>query len=267
MADGLGRRTVLRCGAACALAAACGKFVDEPVAIEAGAPSGGLLSIPMARVPELSQTGGSVLLHADATDFVGRRVSVLVANTTSQGLRAYGAYCPHAGCEVAWVDRADEVVCPCHLSRFSVDGTVTHPPAAADLDTYPAKLSPDEQTLIVDLSGSAGVFPAASNGAVSFTVQQLPALAQVGASVTGHAAGVPFPLVVLRASATQVLAFDARCPHLGCAVRGAQKLFICPCHGSLFDLNGSAKLGPATSPLIALPVTFDGTRVVVKVPA
>ncbi|HXL20251.1 MAG TPA: Rieske (2Fe-2S) protein, partial [Streptosporangiaceae bacterium] len=129
MADGLGRRTVLRCGAACALAAACGKFVDEPVAIEAGAPSGGLLSIPMARVPELSQTGGSVLLHADATDFVGRRVSVLVANTTSQGLRAYGAYCPHAGCELAWVDRQDSVVCPCHLSSFSVDGTVTHPPA------------------------------------------------------------------------------------------------------------------------------------------
>jgi Rieske Fe-S protein len=50
-------------------------------------------------------------------------------------------------------------------------------------------------------------------------------------------------------------------------VRGAQKLFICPCHGSLFDLNGSVKLGPATSPLIALPVTFDGTHVVVKVPA
>ncbi|HEX9578547.1 MAG TPA: Rieske (2Fe-2S) protein [Myxococcales bacterium] len=266
MADDLGRRALLRCGAACAVAA-CGKFVDEPVAIEAGAPVKGLLSVPMARVPELARQGGSVLLRANASDFLGRRVSVLVANTTSQGLRAYGAYCPHAGCEVAWVDRADEVVCPCHLSRFAVDGTVTHPPAAADLDTYSAKLSPDEQTLIVDLSGSAGVFPGASNGSVSFTVQQLPALAQVGASVTGHAAGVPFPLVVLRASATQVLAFDARCPHLGCAVRGAQKLFICPCHGSLFDLNGSVKLGPATSPLIALPVTFDGTHVVVKVPA
>jgi Rieske Fe-S protein len=168
---------------------------------------------------------------------------------------------------VAWVDREDSVVCPCHLSRFSVNGSVTRPPAAADLDTYGAKLSTDEQTLIVDLSGSAGVFPAASNGTVSFTVQQLPALAQVGGSVTGHAAGVPFPLVVLRASASQVLAFNARCPHLGCAVQGAKQLFICPCHGSLFGLDGSVKLGPATQPLIALPVTFDGTQVVVKVPA
>jgi len=266
MADELGRRTLLRCGAACALAA-CGKFVDEPVAIEAGTPAKGLLSLPVARVPELSQAGGSVLLHVDAADFLGRRVSVLVANTTSQGLRAYGAYCPHSGCEVAWVDGEDSVVCPCHLSRFAVDGSVTHPPAAVDLDTYPAKLSPDGQTLIVDLNGSAGVFPAAVNGEVTFTVQQIPALAQVGGSVTGHSAGVPFPLVVLRAGASQMLAFDARCPHLGCAVSGAQKLFICPCHGSLFGLDGSVTLGPADRPLAALQVTFDGTKVVVKVPA
>jgi len=85
--------------------------------------------------------------------------------------------------------------------------------------------------------------------------------------VTGHSAGVPFPLVVLRASATQMLAFDARCPHLGCAVNGAQTLFICPCHGSLFGLDGSVKLGPAQRPLTPLQVTFDGSQVVVKVPA
>src|SRR5258708_37903509 len=151
MADDLGRRALFRCGAVCALAA-CGKFVDETTAIEAGAPVRNLLSVPMARMPELARPGGSVLLHVSSTDFLGRRVSVLVANTTSQGLRAYGAYCPHAGCEVAWVDREDSVGGHCHLSRFSVDGSVTRPPAAADRDTYPAKLSLDQQTPIVDLS-------------------------------------------------------------------------------------------------------------------
>src|SRR6266850_6575356 len=266
MGNDLGRRTLLRCGAACALAA-CGKFVDEPVAIQVGVPSKGLLSVPTARMPELSRTGGSILLHSEARDFIGRTVSVLVANTSSQGLRAYGAYCPHSGCEVAWVDGENSVVCPCHLSRFAVDGSVTHPPAVEGLDTYPAKLSPDGLMLIVDLTGTAGVFPAAVDGGVSFAVEQLPALAQVGGSVTGHAAGVPYPLAVLRASATQMLAFDARCPHLGCAVSGASSLFICPCHGSLFDLSGAVKLGPAERPLTALQVTFDGTNVVVKVPA
>ncbi len=266
MADDLGRRALLRCGAACAVAA-CGKFVDEPVAVEAGAPSNGLLSVPVERLPELSRPGGSVLLHVNARDFLGRRVSVLVANTSSEGLRAFDAYCPHAGCEVAWVDRENAAVCPCHLSRFAVDGSVTHPPANQGLDIYPAKLSPDGQTLIVDLTGGAGVFPAAAGGAVTFTVQQLPALAEVGGSVTGHAAGVPFPLVVLRAAPAQVVAFDARCPHLGCAVRGAQSLFLCPCHGSLFGLDGSVRLGPATRALTALPVSFDGATVVVRIPA
>jgi Rieske Fe-S protein len=250
-------------GAACA--AACARRVDDPVAIEVGAPVRGLVSVQASRVPEVLRPGGSVLLHPDGADFLGRPVSVLVANTTSQGLRAWSAYCPHAGCEVAWVDGDDAVICPCHLSRFSVDGAVTHPPAAADLDVYSARLSPDGQTLIVDISGSGGVFPAAQSGKVTFTVQQLPALAALGGSVTGHAAGVPFPLLVLRSSPSQMLAYDARCPHLGCAVRGAQKLVICPCHGSLFNLDGSVKLGPATRPLTLLKVAFDGTTVVVTV--
>src|SRR5215468_2503336 len=155
MADNVSRRTLLRCGAACGALAACGKFVGEPVAIEAGAPSKNQLSVPMARMPELAQAGGSVLLHVDASDFLGRRISVLVANTSSEGLRAYDAYCPHSGCEMAWVDGENSVVCPCHLSRFSVDGAVTHPPAVVDIDTYPVKLSPDGQTLVVDLSGTA----------------------------------------------------------------------------------------------------------------
>src|SRR5438067_13319503 len=110
MADDPGRRTVLGCGAACALSAACGKFVDEPVAIEAGTPVKNLLSVPIARMPELAQKGGSVILHVNASDDSGRRVAVLVANTSSQGLRAYDAYCPHAGCELAWVDKKDSLV-------------------------------------------------------------------------------------------------------------------------------------------------------------
>ena len=148
MSDEPGRRALLGCGAACALSAACGKWIDEPLAIETGAPSKGLLSVPASRLPELTKPGGSVILHVNASDTTGRRVSVLVANTTSEGLRAYDAYCPHAQCELAWVDKDNSVVCPCHLSRFSVNGQVQHGPANADIDSYPAKLSTDGQTVL-----------------------------------------------------------------------------------------------------------------------
>ena len=262
----IGRRKLLECSAACAALAGCGKWVDEPVAVQVGAPAKGVLTVPLARLPELAQPGGSILLHADAQDFLGRPLSVLVANTRSQGLRAYGAYCPHQGCEVAWVDKQDSVVCPCHLSTFSVDGAVTQAPAVQDLDTYGAKLSADQRSLIVDLTGAGGVFPAALSGTVTFDISDLPALAVLGGSVTGHSAGVPFPLLVIRSSAQAVSAFDARCPHLGCAVRGASKLLICPCHGSLFNLDGSLKAGPSTKPLAKLSASFDGSTVVVQVP-
>jgi Rieske Fe-S protein len=265
----VGRRALLRCcaGAACApaLLQACAPRADEPLAIEVGAPKNELLSIPVQRVPELLKAGGSLLLHPAATDFLGRPMSLLVANTSKEGLKAWGAWCPHAGCEVGWSDPDSEVVCPCHLSRFSVDGVVKRPPARDNLESYGAKFSSDKQSLIVDLSGSAGIFPPAQNGRVTFAISTVPALTRQGGSATGRALGVSFPLVLLRTSPSQVLAFDARCPHLGCPVEGAQTLFICPCHGSLFGLDGSVKQGPATQALIALPVTFDGTTVSVKV--
>jgi menaquinol-cytochrome c reductase iron-sulfur subunit len=46
----------------------------------------------------------------------------------------------------------------------------------------------------------------------------------------------------------EVLAFQAKCPHAGCAIqfgsgmnpdtKAEEELFLCPCHPSLFDLNG-----------------------------
>lgn len=41
----------------------------------------------------------------------------------------------------------------------------------------------------------------------------------------------------------QVIAFNSRCPHLGCAVeyRDHSEEFYCPCHTSAFDLDGNKK--------------------------
>ena len=41
------------------------------------------------------------------------------------------------------------------------------------------------------------------------------------------------------------------CPHLGCPVRwmSEKQLYLCPCHGSLFDINGGWVGGPAPRPM------------------
>jgi len=47
------------------------------------------------------------------------------------------------------------------------------------------------------------------------------------------------------------VAITSRCSHLGCSVRWIQaaERFICPCHGSVFDLEGVRVAGPAPRPL------------------
>lgn len=61
-------------------------------------------------------------------------------------------------------------------------------------------------------------------------------------------------------------AFDATCPHQGCAVdEVTEKAIVCPCHGSEFDLtDGSVTHGPAEKGLTRMKATVKGDEVVVK---
>jgi Rieske Fe-S protein len=71
-------------------------------------------------------------------------------------------------------------------------------------------------------------------------------------------------VLVTRPAAGTALAFDAECPHQGCAVRPDDVGgLVCPCHGSAFDpATGDVLRGPATSPLTAVDVTVRGDDVV-----
>lgn len=49
---------------------------------------------------------------------------------------AVSAVCPHMGCLVSWNDGEQSWDCPCHGSRFDIDGTVLDTPAVTDLEPY-----------------------------------------------------------------------------------------------------------------------------------
>ena len=70
-------------------------------------------------------------------------------------------------------------------------------------------------------------------------------------------------VVVTQPVAGTFAAFDATCPHLGCAVRAiAAGTVNCFCHGSRFRIaDGSVAGGPAKAPLTGLPVEVDGATV------
>ena len=63
-----------------------------------------------------------------------------------------------------------------------------------------------------------------------------------------------------------VTAFAPNCPHLGCGYRwsGSDQRFKCPCHGSVFDIDGKVLGGPSPRSLDTLEVRQESGRVLVK---
>ena len=55
------------------------------------------------------------------------------------------------------------------------------------------------------------------------------------------------------------LALSRICTHLGCSVpwNEEKKQFICPCHGSTFNLTGEVLTAPAPRPLDTFPVRIE----------
>jgi Rieske Fe-S protein len=85
-----------------------------------------------------------------------------------------------------------------------------------------------------------------------------------GSSITVTLAGTPLAtagtLALVRTGAGDVLvahapggaftALSTACTHQACEVTAfASQAFVCPCHGSEFDVDGRVVRGPATAPL------------------
>jgi len=56
---------------------------------------------------------------------------------------------------------------------------------------------------------------------------------------------------VVRTGDNSVVAYSPQCTHLGCAYHweGERNQFVCPCHESLFSIDGKVMGGPASRPL------------------
>jgi menaquinol-cytochrome c reductase iron-sulfur subunit len=70
----------------------------------------------------------------------------------------------------------------------------------------------------------------------------------------------------VRRSATEVTVFSPVCTHLGCRYDWEPNSgrFLCPCHGSLFGLDGKVLAGPAPRPLDTLPVKIENGELFVE---
>jgi menaquinol-cytochrome c reductase iron-sulfur subunit len=64
---------------------------------------------------------------------------------------------------------------------------------------------------------------------------------------------------IVKRSPTDLTVYSPICPHLGCYYNWdpAADHFACPCHGSIFSLDGKVLGGPAPRPLDTLPTKVE----------
>ena len=104
--------------------AATGQTADNPASTPVG---------PASEVP----VGSARIFEA---------VGVVVTQATAGSFAAFSTTCPHQGCAVTAVD-GPTIICPCHDSRFALDGSVTSGPAPTGLEPRPIAVDGDRITL------------------------------------------------------------------------------------------------------------------------
>ena len=68
------------------------------------------------------------------------------------------------------------------------------------------------------------------------------------------------PILLIKEAENEFTALSMKCTHKGCKVKPPKNgVMHCPCHGSLFDMSGNAKKGPAKKPLMHYDAEYDGT--------
>jgi Rieske Fe-S protein len=70
-----------------------------------------------------------------------------VVRKDDQNVVAFAPQCTHLACAYHWDDKANNFLCPCHNSVFSIDGNVVSGPAPRPLDRYVTKI--DQGKLLI----------------------------------------------------------------------------------------------------------------------
>jgi cytochrome b6-f complex iron-sulfur subunit len=105
-----------------------------------------------------------------------------------------------------------------------------------------------------------------SNGNIILNVDSSSPLANTGsAALVNYQSG---SLLVDHPSDNTFNALSAVCTHQGCIVSSydaGSSQFVCPCHGSRYDVNGQVKQGPASYPLTKYQTQFANNKLTIKV--
>ncbi len=100
--------------------------------------------------PPTTFSAGSPLDYPEGTVRFDRDRKAYVVGG-EKGIYAMSAVCTHLGCITRYVSDEAAIACPCHGSRFDLEGNVTHGPAPHPLPWLEVRLD-EAGNLVVDTS-------------------------------------------------------------------------------------------------------------------
>ena len=139
MAPALPRRTLLA-GAAAVGVAGCGTFTPPSAPQAPPAAPTTADGIPPASGPVPTGAAGPAVAAAADVPVGGALIvperELVISQPTAGMFTGLSAICTHTACIVNRVENGS-IICPCHGSRYGLDGTVQQGPAPRPLDPRP----------------------------------------------------------------------------------------------------------------------------------
>jgi rieske iron-sulfur protein len=123
---------------------------------------GPVIAWPMEPAAKLVRSGSRLnkvlVVRLDPQTLVGP-----TRDRAADGVVAYSAICPHAGCEVSgWIDEQKIFECPCHNSTYNPreGAAIVDGPATRGLAALPLKIVNDRLAVAGPFIGRLGIAPA-----------------------------------------------------------------------------------------------------------
>ncbi len=106
------------------------------------------IPLMLADTPDLQTVGGAYHLEIEEID-----KNILVVRTGEDTFLAVDIKCTHKGCDVKYEDKTNMFICPCHDSRFDLNGVPKSGPAKKPLGVYKTSFKNGEVTIHVPVDG------------------------------------------------------------------------------------------------------------------
>ena len=107
------------------------KFIRR-IAVVLLLPVAWLINVTIERKIESEQKKNKILLPEDIAEGITILDQIILVKTGSS-VKVFSSRCTHLGCVINKIDN-NEIVCPCHGSRFNEEGFPVNGPAAKRLE-------------------------------------------------------------------------------------------------------------------------------------